>query len=258
MNSFPQPALSTPGYRTRLVSELIQRQRKNSAYSLRSFARDLKISPAALSQAMSAKRNLSKTNLKKMAEHLALSPLETKEALSEIESPAKDIGDESFTTLHDDTFKLLSDWYYFAILSLAEHGGCKAEPEWLAERFGLSLMEARDALERLKRLNLVTEKRGKIYYDGAPLKTTTDIPSSTARSLQKDHLRLAAISLEADPIQLRDITSITMTIRQEKIPQAKVMIKKFRRRLAKFLEAGRGEEVYVAAIQLFPVSKAVK
>jgi hypothetical protein len=39
------------------------------------------------------------------------------------------------------------------------------------------------------------------------------------------------------------------------LPEAKDMIKKFRRRLSRFLESGKKKEVYTIAIQLFPVSR---
>jgi uncharacterized protein (TIGR02147 family) len=242
-------------YRTRLVGELVLRQRRNPTYSLRSFARDLGISPAALSQSMSAKRNLSKANILKVAERLAFSPSETAAALTEIRGASPSLVDSHFVTLHDDTFQLMSNWYYFAILSLAETGEAKADPAWLAKRFAISSLEAREAIERLKRLCMITVRRGLLQYDGTPLRSTSDIPSSAARSLQKDHLRLAAASLEQDPIHLRDMTSMTMAIRADRIPRAKEMIKTFRRKLSKYLEAEGGEEVYVLGVQLFPVTK---
>src|ERR1700733_11819237 len=103
------------GYRKRLVAELISRQRRNPAYSLRSFARDLGISPAALSQVLNSKRNFSRTNLTKVIEKLGLSPSEKNRAFQELSSGAADLADDQFMTLHDDVFRFMSDWYYFAI-----------------------------------------------------------------------------------------------------------------------------------------------
>ncbi len=243
-------------YRSKLISELLNRQKKNAAYSLRSFARDLKISPATLSQTLNAKRNLSKLNLLKVADRLAFSPTETQTALLEISNSHPENRDLQFNTLSDDTFKMMSDWYYFAILSLAKAGRAKSDSAWLSERFGITPLQAKDAVERLERLGLVEILNGKIKCDGMPLKTTSDVPSAAARSLQHDHLRLADLSLERDSLMLRDMTSMTFVADLKCLPRAKEMIKSFRRKLSTFLEGdGTGSEVYVFALQLFPVSK---
>ena len=242
-------------YRLRLRRTLIARQKRNPGYSLRSFARDLKISPATLSQVISAKRNLSKGGLLKVADRLSFTPKETTKALKDARLPSP-VRDDVFLTLQDDVFKYMSDWYYFAILSLASAGHAMADSSWIAERFGISTIQANDAIERLIRLKLIQTRNGKLVYSGQPLKTNTDFPSSAARALQHNHLSLAQVSLERDPLQMRDMTSMTMAIRLERIPQAKKMIKRFRRRLMQVLEAdGKGEDVFVFALQLFPVTK---
>ena len=78
------------------------------------------------------------------------------------------------------------------------------------------------------------------------------------RNLQHDHLRLAGLSLERDALHLRDMTSMTMVTSPERIARAKEMIRDFRRKLTRFLEAEGGEEVYVFASQLFPVTPGAK
>jgi transcriptional regulator with XRE-family HTH domain len=242
-------------YRKRLVEELILRQRRNPAYSLRSFARDLGISATALSQVLSSKRNLSKSSLTKVSDKLGLSPAEQRSYLNQLNGAIGPLDDDQFTTLSDDIFQFMSNWYYFAILSLAETGNAKSAPDWLSKHFGITALEATDAIERLLRLKLIEVNKGIILYDGHQLRTATDIPSSAARRLQHDHLELAKMSLERDPVDLRDMTSMTMAIRANRIPKAKAMIKSFRRRLSRFLETGGGENVYVLAVQLFPATK---
>ena len=52
-------------YRKALRESFEEKKYRNSKYSLRSFARDLSVSPAALSQVLSGKRDFSSENLKK-------------------------------------------------------------------------------------------------------------------------------------------------------------------------------------------------
>ena len=243
-------------YRQRLIGELISRQKKNPSYSLRSFARDLQISPTALSQVLNKKRKLSKASLLKVADRLSFTPSETFRALAEGKSDSSTFGDDQFRLLSDDVFRFMSEWYYFALLSLASTGKAKSNIQWISRRFGITILESEEALARLKRLGLIEVKQGYIVHNGQQLRTTTDIPSAAARALQKGHLRLATESIENDPIHLRDMTSMTMAIKCEKIIEAKKMIKQFRRRFCKTIESKSGEEVYVMGIQFFPVTKS--
>ena len=57
-----------------LKKELERRQKNNSAYSLRAFAKYLDVSPAALSQIMSGKRGVSVKRLNFLMDKLGLSP----------------------------------------------------------------------------------------------------------------------------------------------------------------------------------------
>ena len=227
---------------------------------MRSFARYLDVSPTTLSQVFNRKRDFSKRNLLKVSERLAFTPSETDSALQELSATfTTRLRDEAFTLLRDDTFRYLSDWYYFAIHSLASSGKTKADHAWIARRLGLTRPQAQDALDRLERLGLIAIRKNRLHILAGALRTTTDVPSAAARHLQNDHLKLAQQSLETDSVDIRDITSMTFLCQTSRLPKAKAMIKNFRRKLTKHLEGPTaGEEVYVLAVQLFPVSKGVR
>lgn len=244
------------GYRERLFNELAMRQKRNPAYSLRSFARDLDMSPTSLSQLFSKKRNLSFANLEKAYLRLGFSTSEIVAASREIKAPFKSASDEYFCALSDDVFRYMSDWYYFAILSIAVSGRAKADPIWIAKKFNITKIQAQTAIDRLKRLKLLTVRGGLLHPTKTRLRVPSNVPSVAARHLQHDHLHLAQISLETHPLDIRDMTSMTMLVTEDRIEQAKERIKKFRRKLSGYLEAGTGKKrVYVLAVQLFPVSE---
>jgi uncharacterized membrane protein (DUF106 family) len=48
---------------------------------------------------------------------------------------------------------------------------------------------------------------------------------------------------------------MTMSIDVKKLPEARKIIKKFRREMSQFLESGNQTRVYQLGIQLFPISK---
>ena len=62
-------------------------------------------------------------------------------------------------------------------------------------------------------------------------------------------------SLEKDPIDVRDMSGITMAISTRKLPEARKLIMDFRRKLCAFLEDGHKDAVYRLNVQLFPLSQ---
>lgn len=215
------------------------------------FARDLGVSPATLSQALSHKRNVSLRNTQKNAASLALSPEEA-HRLFTAKQKKRTPGGETFLEWEEDRFRLIADWYYFAILSLARIRHAHAAPEWVARRLGVSVFEALTALTRLKRLGLISSKGGKLFRTSQSIMTGHAVPSAALRKHQKQNLKLAAQSIDRDPLARRENSSVTMAIDPRRIADAKRRILKFKKSLSNYLEKGTATEVYTVAIHLFP------
>jgi len=155
-----------------------------------------------------------------------------------------------------ETFRVISDWYHYAILELTYTKGFKPEPKWIAKELGISEMEAKLAIQRLVSLELLTEMKGTLKKTDATL-TTADrqITTPALKRRQKQVLEKAIQSLESDPIEIRDTTALCMAIDPKKIPEAKWRIQEFKRSLCEFLESGDRAQVYELAISLFPTQK---
>ena len=232
---------------------------KNPAFSLRSYARKLGVSPASLSEIMSGKRNITEKTATKVFERLNISPAE-KLMLRKISEGKKSVGtkDPQFLLLEMDHYHLISEWFYFAILSLAETETFQDTPEWIAERLNIRISETRTALERLERIGLLKRNEsGRLAATGASFKTSTDVASGAIRRSHFENLELAKGSLEKDDVSVRDFSSMTMAIDRDLLPEAKKMITEFRRKLTKFLESQCKQEVYKINIQLFPLTQEV-
>jgi len=232
-----------------------ERRAKNASYSLRAFARQLDISPAALSQVLSRKRDLSKRNALKVADRLALSPSQTSQLLSQIRGQQADGVDvEERQLLQEDTFKLMSDWYYIAILNLAKLADNRSDPAWVASRLDISLPEAKNALIRLERLGFIEVREGKLVRTAVSLTTTNGVASSAIRTYHKQNLKRAEASIDRDLVDLRDLSALTMAVHPDEIPAAKEAIQKFKNEFTKLFGSKDPTEVYTLAIQLFPVT----
>jgi DNA-binding MarR family transcriptional regulator len=239
-----------------LLQELERRRTRNSAYSLRAFARDLKLGVTTLSDVLADKRSLSKSNLQKVLDRLAVSPLERETLWSHHRVQAsRAVEPDERTVLDEDTFRLIADWQYLAILNLAKLPQNQARPEWIAERLGLKVDEASEALERLLRLQLVKKTRGRLERTSRPLTTSKDIPSAAIRKHHSQNLVLADASLHRDPVHLREFASATLAVNLENLPLAKDILHKARKKIGALLETGPVTEVYTFSFQLFPLTR---
>lgn len=234
-----------------LKIELERRQSNNQAYSLRAFSRFLGISPATLSQSISGKRNLSTKKMTAVLKKLGYSPKELLDIA---------VTDENEKTIHsqklelrDDEFKLISDWVYFAILSLGELPEAKSDPRWIARKLHIKVELVNVALTRLSKMGIIEIKNGRYKQIAPPLKTTSDIPSEAIKNYHRGILDLAKNKLDEVTVEERDYASITMAINSKHLKKAKEITKKYKRDMMKLLEHGRKDRVYQLSLQLFPL-----
>lgn len=249
--------LSVQNYASALLKkELDQRKQKNPRYSLRSFAKNLGMSPAQLSQLISGKRRFSTESLRQVSEHLRLSPEQASVLFSRTLLPAhiSNPDEQRRKLLAEDEFRTIADWYHFAILSLGKIRGAKADPFWIADRLGITPTEAREALARLVRLGILED--GKILKQIAPpLNIVSEIPSAAIQSYHHRVLNLAQEKLRDTPPARRDFSTITLATEASKIPEIRNMIEEFQDRLAAFAEPGNSQEVFIFACQFFSLER---
>ena len=241
--------------RALLESEFMARRQRNSGYSLRAFAKFLDLPSGRLSQLLSEKRRFTPKLTQKIAARLNLDPEKTDKLLHAV-APQKSAPGATYQPIAMDEFLVISDPVHFSLLSLLELDKFTGTPKAAADRLGISVVEARGALKRLKRVGLVEESAGIFVLSRQEARaTSSDVNFAALRECHKRLLAESAELIDAVPIQLRDISSITMAIDAKKIPEAKKRIRDFRRSMSEFLESGRKEEVYRINIQLVPVTR---
>jgi uncharacterized protein (TIGR02147 family) len=243
-----------------LSQELQRRCERNPRYSLRAFSQSLGLSHTIVSLVLSGKRPLSKKACVKVADALNYTPEETRALISNrVSQDLPMVPVAEATTLDLDSFAVISDWYHFAILSLLEVKGARFEPKWISRRLGISPVEARLAMERLKRLGLVHEVAGRWRQSSKSLKIASHLSTPATRKFQGQLIQKAAESLEKDPLGERDHTNITFAMDRRLVPYARERIRKFRRELCAELEAaGKAKDVYTICVQLFPLTEGEK
>ena len=253
---------SFTGAREWLMREFGERRRKNAAYSLRAFAKLLRLPPSRLSELLSGKRALTRGMAERIAEHLKYSQ-ELKDSFLEVVRDSRNgsacaASSSEYASITSDAFLVIADWYHFSLLSLMETTDYRDDPLWIAARLRIGTVEVEQALERLERLGLIQKQGGRFVPTFKNLATSDGVRSTSIQRGHQQLLEKAQDSLVEVAVEHRDITATTLALDPSLIPAAKKRIKAFRRKLTRFLESKPGKEVYVLGMQLFPTSWEVK
>jgi len=255
--------MSAKNFRLFLQQELIDRCRRNSKYSLRSFARTLGIGPSALSDMLNGKRTITLASIEKLGLALGLNPQEISHYQRAIKKTNDSIFKQQalldFQQLSLDTYSIISDWYHYAILELMKLKDFKNETNWIAKSLGITKSEANAAVERLVRVGLILiNKNGRWTDTSSGFSTNiidSKITSAASKKLQKQILEMSINALENLPADIRNHTSMTMAINIRDLPEAINKIKEFRRELCAFLERNDdATHIYQLGLSLFPIN----
>ncbi len=258
-------------YRAVLRGFFEQRCQKNPNYSLRSFARDISIAPSSLSEVLSGRYNLSRRSALNIAKNLGFDDEETSIfcCLVDLENTrSKTIREKAairlkkftsqakYSEISLETFKIISDWYHFAIVELTVLDDFKYSIDWIAEQLDITPEQVSEAINRLIKLGFVAEEGGTLK----PLKdftsTKEDTPSEAIRSFHNQIINKALNSLHNETVNDREISSVVIAVRKKDLPMAKDMIRKFKRDFISQMQAPDGQDqVASLAIQFFGLTK---
>lgn len=247
-----------------LKSEMDRRIEKNPRYSLRAFAKLLQVSPSYLCMLFSGKRQLNEKMLMRFCHALALVPQEVakQQVYLRVEKGAhsgsdeKNSYDSQYSPLSLDQFSAISDWTHYTIWEILRLKDFVPNTKWVAGALGVPEYQVTGAVERLQKLGLLKiDEEGRWHCMGSFTNIDQRVLAAGKMRLQKKILEQSLEALENIPIELRDHTSMTMSVHADRLPGAIDMIKKFRRQLCAYLEHGDGpSEVYQMQISLFPVT----
>lgn len=248
-----------------LQQQFTDRCKRNPRYSLRAFAQLLQMDASSLSQIFAGKRKASTKVINSVCAVLGAEQKQQERFVQKAKAKFKssvataNIEDTSYEMMSQDAFKVISDWYHFAILELINVDGFQGRAAWCAKALNITTVEAQMALERLERLSLIRKEDGHWVRTNKLLTNFTPGTTSAAhKHMQRQILQMALDAIDNVGADEKDITCMTMAIDVEKIPQARKIITKFRRDLSAYLEDGPQSRVYQLAIQLYPASKEIK
>lgn len=256
-------------YRDFLGEELVRRLRSNPRYSQRAFARQLGMSPGELSEILRGKRKMGARSALRVAKALELNGDETRRllVLVQLEKGLEDnaplqlddadpVGAEAYQ-MSIDMFAIVSDWFCFAILNLADCEHFRWDETWIGKRLGISVAEVRVAVARLVRVGLLERKANRICVVKDYVIAPEGIPSEAIRNYHRQILNKAIHALDLQPLADREIAGITFSAHPKYIPQLKKEMSLFLDRMSeKYGRKRQKQEVFQLEVALFRLTEA--
>lgn len=253
----------TSFYQSKLKEVLSIKQKENPQYSLRAFARDLKVHPGTLSKVIKGERPLPIKVSKAVVSRLNLGPKDRTlfmESLLRRKTNIDSIEIDALDTRHivdESNYKVISEWEHFIVIDLFDLPNFQRTTEDIAKRLSLTLNRAEVVVENLITSGLLKKSEGgKLSRVHSSVKTTEDIKSQALKESHKETLKLGLQKIEEVEIELRDFSSMAMAIDLNQLLEAKTIIREFRQKMASLLRDGQKKtDIYQLAIQLYPITK---
>ncbi len=257
----------------------IEKKKKNSAFSLRAWSKQLGFANnAPLSLMLAGKRHIPRKYVPALISSLGLSADEGLflETLVEIEK-SKNIRQKSFYEerlralspsppigfFEIESFKCLGNPLHTIILEMTDLVGFEPQAEWIQKRLRItaSLSEIETAVERLIGLGLLREeKNGQWKKTQKNLTNRVDVADQGSQEYHSNVSKLAAEQVSLQPVLEREYNGYAINLRKSEFPRAKKLIREFIKDFSRKVEASpqEGEETYQLNVQFFGLTKESK
>jgi uncharacterized protein (TIGR02147 family) len=193
-------------------------------------------------------------NLKKHKNHL----LPSLELMKELELRHPDKG---FKLVDHDQFRLISNWYCWALLEMVTLKGFKEDPQWIVQKFeyAVSIEDIQEALSTMERMQLLGRDRNqKLVRTSKPLKTTSDRASEAIQKYHAQSLKNATESLHKHSVDERNFESLTLCMSSMKLPEAKKMLREFFIEFCQKFDDPAANKVYQMQLALIPLTRNLR
>ena len=276
----PHPAVfdDYQSYLQAMVAHLKATQRQ---FSYRYFSRKAGFaSPNFLKLVAEGKRNLTGACMGKFARGLGLSEEESEAfqtlvLLSQAQTDdernrlylrlrgTKGVPKHLVHRLESDQFDIYSSWHVLPIRELMLHEDFREDAVWIGKQLTprVPAAEVRRALNLLERVGLVErDDDGRLRPRDVQITTGAKTRSLAVRNYHRAMLSLGSEALDREPIERRNVSSLTVNITPDKYEQIIERVFELRRDILEIVDTDDGsvdesQDVYQLEISLFPLTR---
>lgn len=258
-----------PYYLRQLERTFENRAKINPRYSLRAFARDLGFSAARLSGVLNQKFGLSRASAEELCAKLKYDA-KVKEAFvisvqahHERSPKARALAKMKlagrrrvFDQLELDRFAVISEWYHFALMEFARYTKLKiSDHRLIAKELGISLIEAKGAIERLLGVGLLKVEGERLVRTGSYFAGDQN-PSPAIRAINTQLIQKALDSIHQQTIEERDLRTVTMAVSKNKMPEFNRLFDQFQKQVSALAASETQKtDVYAWTMQFYRLSE---
>jgi len=270
-------------YRKFLKDWLQHRKQIQSEYSGALFAKKAGFqSHTLLGMVIRGERNLSYTAIRSFAKALNLkarekiyfeklvlfnqskNSQEKADFFEELVSLSQSAGKNLLTQLKDYA-KCISHWYVTAVHELVLLPDFKADPSWMSKKLKgkISKKEAGEAWDILLNLGLVKLNPATNHFEQAHPAMDFDpgMVDFAIRNFHKEFLERAKSAIDQESLAERELSSLTLAVSEEDLPDLREKIKEFRKQLnliySKGSESKKAKHVISLNMQLLVLTEGL-
>ncbi len=238
-----------------LRQEFERKKARNKAYSLRSYARDLRLDPSNLCKILKNQIQVGARLRAKLGKKLGFEEKEIEQILKPI-SDSK-TADADYQSHELEIFQVIAEWQHYAILEYVKLTNASHEPSVIGQKLGLKSDVAEESIRRLLDLGLLKSSEGRLLPAEESSSSILNVPTSKAhREQQTQILERAIDALHCVEVQRRSQSSMTLAVDSSKLGEAIELIKRFRRDLGRLLSTSKNlDHVYQLSISLYPLTQ---
>jgi uncharacterized protein (TIGR02147 family) len=262
-----KPLFSYLSFRAFLSDELKFRAKRNELYSLRAFARDLKLSHSRLSEFLSAKSPISARSGQIICEALELSEVETaylidlikaefhpNEAVREAARAAATNQRNTRTIVSKGGVPdLLERWYYIPLIEFLTLSQ-PPPPAEIASALGLVESDLHLTIEFLEKNGVIEYTGGTWSKSHAFMKYESGLPSPHFKAYHEAFMKTAQRALYTQAIERRKFTTWVFTLDDADLVEARQDVEEFCSSFVrKYADRKSSNSVYSLGVQFFEI-----
>lgn len=260
-------------YRLFLRDFYLEKKKESAIFSLRYMGKKVSVDPSHLVKIFQLQRHIGNASIEVFTSHCGLNGTDAEyfanlvrfnKAKSDRDGKLyyermlalKGIGAHS---LEKNQYEFYTKWYYSAILTLLEYYNFVDDYNALAEKLSppISSAKARKSIQLLQNLGLIHKSSTGTWELTHKIITTGDHCRSIAvKSFQETTMQLAIESLQRHPPEIRNISTVTVTIAEKNLNRINEIISQFRENILKVArDETEPDKVYQLNIQFYPLTK---
>jgi uncharacterized protein (TIGR02147 family) len=252
------------------------RKQRNPSYSVRAFAKTLRMSHSSVSSILSGKQNVSPGKMRSIGDLLGLSSDEQSYLVALAEwSGAKTDADRKAAKLKLAAFGLDSpiyqvtkdqtdvygSWEALAIVEALKLTDSKRSVQWLSAAIERPVKFVESICDVLVKLNFIVEHEDETYSvlreHSSSEQGHVKLPPKPVRQFHSSVLQAAMVAIDDQPLDERDFSAVIYAASADSTPAVKRAIKEFRRAIMAAGETAESKDsVYCLAIQWFKLAES--